>query len=60
MKMKKKLLKIILETHKETDLTKVLDKLQATLIDLKHHDGEINSFEIKDYSYGGDRRLRAG
>jgi hypothetical protein len=57
--MAKKVLKVILEVHKETDLTKICDKLQETLIDLKHKHGEINGFEIKDFVEGG-RRLRTG
>lgn len=58
--MKKKVLKVILEIHKETNLTKICDELQATLIDLKHKHGEINGFEIRDSFAGADRRLRAG
>ena len=56
----KKVLKIILETHKETDLTKICDSLQSTLIDLKHKHGEINGFEIRDFCAGANRRLREG
>ena len=57
--MAKKALKVILEMHKDSDLTKICDKLQETLIDLKHKYGEINGFEIRDYVEGG-RRLRTG
>lgn len=59
MNGKKKLLKIRLDVHKESSLTKILDELQETLIELKHKHGEINGFEIRDNVLGG-RRLRCG
>lgn len=54
-----KRLTIRLEIHKETNLMKVLDELQETLINLKHLKGEINGFELRDNVLGG-RRLRCG
>lgn len=50
---------VYLYIHRQTDTTKVLDKIQETLIDLKHQKGEIRGFEIRD-NYAGGRRLRSG
>jgi len=57
--MVKRVLTIRLEIHKDTDYTKVLDRLHETLSDLKHIKGEINAYEIRDNVWGG-RRLRCG
>lgn len=48
--------KLVLEEHKQTDLTNILDNIESVLRDLKHNYGEINGYEIRD----NIKRLRSG
>ena len=45
---KRKVLRVVLLLHKESDLGEIVDTLSATLMDLKHQKGEINGFEIRE------------
>lgn len=55
----RKLIRLYVDLHAESNLDAILSRLQDCLIELKHQKGEINSFEMRDEANGVDRRLRS-